>query len=132
MWIKNFYHCQGRTQADRVRIKWAIQPETLGGVDIVHDGVDCTLFCPSDGTNLRKEVSPWAEHVCIIHGVIDPQDGPEVLVDAAVSSSVIMFIVVFAGVFSWVVATLGLTERIASSIIELSPMRAPDRIAGDR
>jgi len=52
-------------------------------VDIVHDGVDCTLFCPQDGTAARQQVSPWAEHVCIMHGVIDPQDGPEVLVEAA-------------------------------------------------
>ena len=39
MWIKNFYHCQGRCQAVRVRIKRAIQPERLGAVDIVHDGM---------------------------------------------------------------------------------------------
>jgi glycosyltransferase involved in cell wall biosynthesis len=52
-------------------------------VDIVHDGVDCTVFHPQNGTAVRQEVSPWAGHVCIIHGVIDPQDGPEVLVEAA-------------------------------------------------
>ncbi len=52
-------------------------------VDIVHDGVDCTVFYPQDGSALRRQVSPWARHVCILHGVIDPQDGPEVLVEAA-------------------------------------------------
>lgn len=52
-------------------------------VDIVHDGVDCTRFQPGDGTALRNRISPNARHVCVIHGVIDPQDGPEILVDAA-------------------------------------------------
>jgi len=52
-------------------------------IDIVHDGVDCSTFYPQDGDALRRQVSPWAEHVCILHGVIDPQDGPELLVEAA-------------------------------------------------
>jgi len=52
-------------------------------VEIVHDGVDCTVFQPKDTGPLRDQVAPWAQHVCILHGVIDPQDGPEVLVEAA-------------------------------------------------
>ena len=52
-------------------------------VDIVHDGVDCKVFRPKEASALRHEVSPWAQHVCILHGVIDPQDGPELVVDAA-------------------------------------------------
>jgi glycosyltransferase involved in cell wall biosynthesis len=51
-------------------------------VEMVHDGVDCTIFHPKDTGSLRDQVSPWAQHVCILHGVIDPQDGPEVLVEA--------------------------------------------------
>lgn len=52
-------------------------------IDIVHDGVDCLVFQPQDSSELRQRVSPWAKHVCILHGVLDPQDDPEVLVDAA-------------------------------------------------
>ena len=52
-------------------------------VDIVHDGVDCNVFRPQDASALRQRISPWAKHICILHGVIDPQDGPEVLVEAA-------------------------------------------------
>ncbi len=52
-------------------------------IEIVHDGVDCTVFHPKDTGPLRHQVAPWAQHVCILHGVIDPQDGPEVLVEAA-------------------------------------------------
>jgi glycosyltransferase involved in cell wall biosynthesis len=50
---------------------------------IVHDGVDCQLFRPRDSSSLRAQISPWARHVCVLHGVIDPQDGPELLVEAA-------------------------------------------------
>jgi len=52
-------------------------------IDIVHDGVDCLVFQPQDSSELRQRVSPWAKHVCILHGVLDPQDDLEVLVDAA-------------------------------------------------
>lgn len=52
-------------------------------VEVVHDGVDCEIFCLREASTLRQHISPWARHICILHGVIDPQDGPELLVDAA-------------------------------------------------
>jgi len=52
-------------------------------VDIVHDGVDCAVFHPQEASALRQQISPWAQHICILHGVIDPQDSPELLVEAA-------------------------------------------------
>ena len=52
-------------------------------LDIVHDGVDTGIFCPQDGADLRAAHAPDADHVLIFHGVIDPQDGPELLVEAA-------------------------------------------------
>lgn len=59
---------------------YGVRPEN---VDIVHDGVDCTRFQPGDGAALRARITPAARSVCVIHGVIDPQDEPEILVDAA-------------------------------------------------
>ncbi len=52
-------------------------------VDIVHDGVDTGIFHRQDAADLRQQFAPRAEHVLIFHGVIDPQDGPELLVEAA-------------------------------------------------
>ncbi|MBN1661786.1 MAG: glycosyltransferase family 4 protein [Anaerolineae bacterium] len=52
-------------------------------LDIVHDGVDTRIFAPRDGADLRAAHAPGAEHVLIFHGVIDPQDGPELLIEAA-------------------------------------------------
>ena len=52
-------------------------------LDIVHDGVDTRIFCRQDGADLRAAHAPDADHVLIFHGVIDPQDGPELLIEAA-------------------------------------------------
>jgi glycosyltransferase involved in cell wall biosynthesis len=54
-----------------------------GKVDIIHDGVDCSLFRPGAAQALRRQISPQAQHICILHGVIDPQDDPMVLIEAA-------------------------------------------------
>lgn len=52
-------------------------------VDIVHDGVDTQIFHHQDADDLRGQYAPDADHVLVFHGVIDPQDGPELLIEAA-------------------------------------------------
>jgi glycosyltransferase involved in cell wall biosynthesis len=52
-------------------------------VDIVHDGVDTRIFRWQEAADLRSAHAPGADHVLIFHGVIDPQDGPELLIEAA-------------------------------------------------
>ncbi len=52
-------------------------------VDLVHDGVDTHLFHRQEAADLREKYAAGADHVLIFHGVIDPQDGPELLVEAA-------------------------------------------------
>jgi glycosyltransferase involved in cell wall biosynthesis len=52
-------------------------------VDIVHDGVDTQVFCWQESTDLRHAHAPDTDHVLVFHGVIDPQDGPELLIEAA-------------------------------------------------
>ena len=52
-------------------------------VEIVHDGVDTRVFHRQEAADLRHLHAPDAEHVLIFHGVIDPQDGPELLIEAA-------------------------------------------------
>ncbi|HSR32612.1 MAG TPA: glycosyltransferase family 4 protein [Anaerolineae bacterium] len=54
-----------------------------GRVDIIHDGVDTEIFRRQEAADLRASHAPNADHVLIFHGVIDPQDGPELLVEAA-------------------------------------------------
>jgi C4-dicarboxylate transporter DctM subunit len=45
----------------------------------------------------------------------------DVLVDTAVTSSVIMFIVAFAGIFSWAASVTGFIDQAAEFIIRISP-----------
>ena len=52
-------------------------------IDIVYDGVDTKIFKPIDSTGLRQKFGNNAENVLILQGVIDPQDHPELIVDAA-------------------------------------------------
>jgi glycosyltransferase involved in cell wall biosynthesis len=59
---------------------YGAQPER---VDIVHDGVDTEVFRYQQAGDLRAAHAPGADHVLIFHGVIDPQDGPELLIEAA-------------------------------------------------
>jgi glycosyltransferase involved in cell wall biosynthesis len=64
----------------KIAVGYGAQP---GRVDVVPDGVDTSIFHPVDGRAQREAHASGASHVLIFHGAIDPQDGPEVLVDAA-------------------------------------------------
>ena len=44
----------------------------------------------------------------------------EIFRDAVLSSAVVMFIVAFAGLFSWTGSTLGVMDKISSYILSLS------------
>jgi glycosyltransferase involved in cell wall biosynthesis len=59
---------------------YGARPDRL---EIVHDGVDTRVFYRQEAADLRAAHAPGADHVLIFHGVIDPQDGPELLIEAA-------------------------------------------------
>jgi glycosyltransferase involved in cell wall biosynthesis len=52
-------------------------------IAIVHDGVDTQVFHYQEASALRAAHAPEADNVLVFHGVIDPQDGPELLIEAA-------------------------------------------------
>lgn len=54
-------------------------------VDVIYDGVRLDIFkpCKERATILRQKHAAGAENVIMFHGVIDPQDQPEIIVDAA-------------------------------------------------
>ncbi len=55
-------------------------------VDVVYDGVRTDIFRPrkKEARVLREKYADGFENVVMHHGVIDPQDQPEIIVDAAV------------------------------------------------
>ena len=54
-------------------------------VDVVYDGVRLDIFSPreKESINLKHKYSNQAQNIIMHHGVIDPQDQPEIIVDAA-------------------------------------------------
>lgn len=52
-------------------------------IEVVCDGVDLGIFRRFESGDLRREHAGGKETVLIFQGVIDPQDGPELLVTAA-------------------------------------------------
>ena len=54
-------------------------------VDVVYDGVKTDIFRlrRKEATMLRQKYADGVENVVMYHGVIDPQDKPEIIVDAA-------------------------------------------------
>jgi len=59
---------------------YGASPERIG---IVCDGVDLSIFRKYESGDLRKQLAPGRETVLVFQGVIDPQDGPDLLVSAA-------------------------------------------------
>jgi glycosyltransferase involved in cell wall biosynthesis len=54
-----------------------------GKVDVVCDGVDLAIFKKLEARDLRAKYAAGRETVVLFQGVIDPQDGPELLVASA-------------------------------------------------
>jgi glycosyltransferase involved in cell wall biosynthesis len=55
-------------------------------IDVVYDGVNIDIFKPRNeaAVVLRQNHAGEAEHVVMFHGVIDPQDQPKIIVEAAI------------------------------------------------
>jgi glycosyltransferase involved in cell wall biosynthesis len=66
----------------RILIQKGAKPKEI---DVVYDGVKTEIFKQrrKEATILRQKYAAGFENVVMHHGVIDPQDHPEILVDAA-------------------------------------------------
>jgi tripartite ATP-independent transporter DctM subunit len=56
----------------------------------------------------------------VVYRTLDLKTFYQVLVDSAVSSAVVLLIVALAGLYSWAGSTLGVMEKIATSLLSLS------------
>ncbi|TET73910.1 MAG: glycosyltransferase family 1 protein [Candidatus Aminicenantes bacterium] len=55
----------------------------LENIEVICDGVDTKIFKVTYEGKLRSELGNGAEDIIIFQGVIDPQDNPEIILDAA-------------------------------------------------
>jgi len=86
---------------------------------IILGGIYSGIFTPTEAAVVAVFYSLFI--ALVIYRTVSFKDLVGIMADAAVTTSVIMFIVVFAGIFSWALSTIGLTDSIAAGLIRIAP-----------
>jgi C4-dicarboxylate transporter, DctM subunit len=86
---------------------------------IILGGIYAGIFTPTEAAVVAVFYSLFV--AVFIYRSVSWRDIVTILVDASVTSSVIMFIVVFAGMFSWAASVIGVIDKAATAIIQISP-----------
>jgi len=86
---------------------------------IILGGIYAGIFTPTEAAVVAVFYSLFVA-IFIYHSV-SWRDLITILVDASVTSSVIMFLVVFAGIFTWAASVIGVVDLAANFIIKISP-----------
>jgi C4-dicarboxylate transporter, DctM subunit len=86
---------------------------------VILGGIYSGIFTPTEAAVVAVFYSLAV--AIFIYRSIDWRDMIEMLVDAAVTSSVIMFIVTFAGIFTWTASVIGVIDQAAAWIVAISP-----------
>jgi C4-dicarboxylate transporter, DctM subunit len=86
---------------------------------VILGGIYSGIFTPTEAAVVAAFYSLFV--AVVVYRSITWRDLLQILVDASVTSSVIMFIVVFAGIFTWVASVLGIIDAAANFIVRISP-----------
>jgi C4-dicarboxylate transporter DctM subunit len=86
---------------------------------IILGGIYTGIFTPTEAAVVAVFYSLFVA-VCV-YRTVTWRDFVTILVDAGVTSSVIMFIVVFAGIYTWAASVIGIIDLAANGIIRASP-----------
>jgi len=86
---------------------------------IILGGIYAGVFTPTEAAVVAVFYSLFV--AVVIYRTVTWRDMIRMLVDASVTSSVIMFIVVFAGIFTWAASVVGVIDRAANFVISISP-----------
>ena len=86
---------------------------------IILGGIYAGIFTPTEAAVVAVFYSLFV--AIFIYHSITWRDMIRILVDASVTSSVIMFLVVFAGLFTWTAEVIGVIDLAANFIIKISP-----------
>ncbi|MCD6297628.1 MAG: TRAP transporter large permease, partial [Deltaproteobacteria bacterium] len=89
---------------------------------IILGGIYAGIFTPTEAAVVAVFYSLFV--AVFIYRSISWRDLIKIMVDASVTSSVIMFIVVFAGIFTWAASVIGVIDLAANTIINISPNAA--------
>jgi C4-dicarboxylate transporter DctM subunit len=86
---------------------------------IILGGIYAGIFTPTEAAVVAVFYSLFV--AIVIYRTVTWRDMISMLVDASVTSSVIMFIVVFAGLFTWAASVIGVIDQAANFVISISP-----------
>ncbi|NOX32725.1 MAG: TRAP transporter large permease [Deltaproteobacteria bacterium] len=86
---------------------------------IILGGIYSGIFTPTEAAVVAVFYSLFV--ATFIYRSLSFSDFIHLLVDATVTSSVIMFIVVFAGIFTWAADVIGVVDKAAAFLIHISP-----------
>jgi C4-dicarboxylate transporter DctM subunit len=86
---------------------------------VILGGIYTGVFTPTEAAVVAVFYSLFV--AVVVYRSITWRDLVEILVDASVTSSVIMFIVAFAGIFTWAASVIGVIDTVAEWIIKVSP-----------
>lgn len=86
---------------------------------VILGGIYSGIFTPTEAAVVAVFYSLFV--AVFIYRSIRWRDMIDMFVDAAVTSSVIMFIVVFAGIFTWAASVIGVIDKATQLIVGLSP-----------
>ena len=86
---------------------------------IILGGIYAGVFTPTEAAVVAVFYSLFV--AVVIYRTVTWRDMVGMLVDASVTSSVIMFIVVFAGLFTWAASVIGVIDKAANFVISISP-----------
>ncbi len=86
---------------------------------IILGGIYTGIFTPTEAAVVAVFYSLII--AVFIYRSVTWRDMVRMLVDASVTSSVIMFIVVFAGIFTWAASVIGVIDMAANGIVGVSP-----------
>jgi len=86
---------------------------------VILGGIYSGIFTPTEAAVVAVFYSLFV--AAVIYRSIGWRDLVKILVDAAVTSSVIMFIVTFAGIFTWAASVIGVIDMAANFIVSVSP-----------
>jgi C4-dicarboxylate transporter DctM subunit len=89
---------------------------------IILGGIYAGIFTPTEAAVVAVFYSLFV--ATVIYRTVTWRDMIRMLVDASVTSSVIMFIVVFAGIFTWAASVIGVIDQAANFFISVSPNAA--------
>jgi C4-dicarboxylate transporter DctM subunit len=89
---------------------------------IILGGIYSGIFTPTEAAVVAVFYSLFV--AVVIYRSVTWRDMIRMLVDASVTASVIMFIVVFAGIFTWTASVIGVIDQAANFVIAISPNAA--------